>query len=103
MYSGTRWVVEAAKRVGGNVEDRERFFQAVRQVAQGEDIRGPIRLDEFGNPTQNVYVLKAEKVGGTMQNTVIHTYPAVSQFWTYNPEEFLKAPAYGRDYPPLKP
>jgi len=21
---------------------------------------------------------------------LIHTYPAVSQFWKYNPEEFLK-------------
>jgi len=27
----------------------------------------------------------------------------VSQFWKYKPEEFLKAPAYGRDYPPIKP
>jgi len=27
----------------------------------------------------------------------------VSQFWTYKPEEFLKLPAYGRDYPPAKP
>jgi branched-chain amino acid transport system substrate-binding protein len=34
---------------------------------------------------------------------VIHTYPAVSQFWTYKPEEFLKNPPYSRDYPPVKP
>ena len=47
MYSGAHWIVEGAKRVNGNVEDRERFFQAIKQAAQGEDIRGPIRLDEF--------------------------------------------------------
>lgn len=103
MYSAGRWIVEAAGRLGGHVEDREALLQAIRLVAQGEDLRGPIRLDEYGNPTQNVYILKAEKVGGAMQNTVIHTYPAVSQFWTYKPEDFLKAPAYTRDYPPLKP
>jgi branched-chain amino acid transport system substrate-binding protein len=34
---------------------------------------------------------------------VIHTYPAVSQFWTYPPEEFLKSPPYSRDHPPAKP
>jgi branched-chain amino acid transport system substrate-binding protein len=26
----------------------------------------------------------------------------VSQFWTYNPQEFLKNPVYSRDYPPAK-
>jgi branched-chain amino acid transport system substrate-binding protein len=33
----------------------------------------------------------------------VHTYPAVSQFWTYKPDEFLKQPAYDRNHPPLKP
>lgn len=103
MYAGTRWIVEAASKLGGNVEDREKFLQAIREAAEGEDLRGPIRLDEFGNPTQNVYILKAEKGPGGMQNAVVHTYPAVSQFWTYPPAEFLKTPVYSRDYPPLKP
>jgi len=103
MYSAARWIVEAAGRVQGNVEDRPRFFAAIRQAAEGQDIRGPIRIDEFGNPTQNVYILKAEKVGGAMQNTVVYTYPMVSQFWTYKPEEFLRAPAYDRNYPPVTP
>ena len=25
------------------------------------------------------------------------------QFWTYKADEFLKLPAYGRDYPPARP
>ena len=103
MYSAARWIVEAADRVQGNVEDRPRFLAAIKQAAEGQDIRGPIHIDEFGNPTQNVYILKTEKVGGTTQNTVVHTYPAVSQFWTYKPEEFLRAPAYDRNYPPVTP
>ena len=41
-------------------------------------------------------------LGGRLQNTVIHTYPMVSQFWTYKPEEYLKLPVYNRDYPPCK-
>jgi hypothetical protein len=32
----------------------------------------------------------------------IHTFPKVSQFWTYDPAEFLKAPVYSRDYPPCR-
>jgi ABC-type branched-subunit amino acid transport system substrate-binding protein len=30
------------------------------------------------------------------------TYPAVSQFWTYKPEDFLKQPLYTRDSPPCR-
>ena len=50
-------------------------------------------IDKWGNPVQNVYVRKVERVGGQLQNSVIFTYPAVSQFWKYNPDEFLKMPA----------
>ena len=35
-------------------------------------------------------------------NTVIYTYPDVSQFWTYEPKEFLQNPVYSRDFPPAK-
>ena len=44
-----------------------------------------------------MYVRKVESVGGRLQNSVIHTYPNVNQFWTYRPEEFLKNPVYDRD------
>jgi branched-chain amino acid transport system substrate-binding protein len=44
-----------------------------------------------------------ERVGGRLQNTVIHTYPNISQFWSYKPEDFLKNPVYDRDkYPGCK-
>jgi branched-chain amino acid transport system substrate-binding protein len=104
MYSTGRWVTEAARAVEGKVEDRARFLAAIRKASETtEDPRGPIKLDEYNNPTQNVYILKVEKVGGRLQNVVIHTYPMVSQFWTYKPEEFLKTPAYDRNHPPVRP
>ena len=61
-----------------------------------------MKMDDLGNPIQNVYIRKVERVGGKLQNTVIHTYPNVSQFWTYKQDEYLKAPAYDRNYPPCK-
>ena len=104
MYSAGRWITAAASALEGQVEDRGRFLAAIRRASETTpDPRGPITLDEYGNPTQNVYILKVERVGGKLQNTVIYTYPKVSQFWTYKPEEFLKMPAYDRNYPPPKP
>src|SRR5215831_1916961 len=104
MYSSARWIVEAAIALGGQVEDREKLVAGIRRAIETTpDPRGPIKLDEYGNPTENVYVIRVDKSGGKLVTTVIHTYPLVSQFWTYKTEEFLKSPAYSRDYPPVKP
>lgn len=104
MYSSGRWIAAAAQALNGQVEDREKFVAAIRRAIEvTPDPRGPIKLDEYGNPTENVYIVRVDKSGGKLVNTIIHTYPLVSQFWTYKPEEFLKNPAYGRDYPPVKP
>src|SRR6267143_537145 len=104
MYSSGRWIIEAARSLHGNVEDRDRFLAALRRASETtDDPRGPIKLDEYGNPTENVYIVRVEKLNGQLQNTVIRTYPMVSQFWTYKPEEFLKTPAYDRTYPPVTP
>ena len=101
-YTGARIVGEAIKAIGGRVEDRAAFMAALRGVKITDAPRGPVEMDAYGNPTQNIYVRKVERVGGKLQNTVIHTYPSVSQFWKYNPEEFLKQPVYSREFPPCR-
>ena len=101
-YTGTRWIVEAVKAVGGKVEDREQLLAALRKVDIKDAPRGPISVDQWGNPVQTIYVRKVERVDGKLQNTVIATFPAVGQFWKYNPDEYLKLPLYTRDQPPCK-
>jgi branched-chain amino acid transport system substrate-binding protein len=90
----------ALESIGGDIENVDRFLGALRKVDLSDAPRGPIRFDEYGNPIQNIYVRRVERVGGRLQNTVIHTFPAVSQFWNYKPEDYLKNPVYSRDYPP---
>ena len=101
-YTGARIIDEAVRAIGGKVEDRTAFMAALRRVQITDAPRGPVQMDAYGNPTQNIYIRKVERVGGKLQNTVIYTYPAVSQFWKYNPEEFLKQPVYSRDFPPCR-
>jgi branched-chain amino acid transport system substrate-binding protein len=101
-YTSARMVDEAARAIGGDLEDRDKFMAALRKVEIPDAPRGPVKLDAWGNPIQNIYIRKVERKAGELQNTVIHTYPAVSQFWKYNPEEFLKQPVYGRDHPPCR-
>ena len=50
----------------------------------------------------SIYIRKVEKKDGKLVNTNIQTYPDVSQFWTYDPKQFMAQPPYSRDYPPMK-
>jgi branched-chain amino acid transport system substrate-binding protein len=87
--------------IKGKIEDKQAFMKAVRGI-KVDTCRGPVRFDQYGNVVGNVYLRKVERKDGRLVNSVIHTYPNVSQFWTYKPEEFLKNPVYSRDWPPAK-
>jgi branched-chain amino acid transport system substrate-binding protein len=101
-YTAGRFIYEALVAIRGNVEDKERFLGALRKIRIPDAPRGPVYLDEFQNPVQNIYIRRVDR-RGILRNTVIFTYPKVSQFWKYNPEEYLKQPVYSRDYPPIRP
>jgi branched-chain amino acid transport system substrate-binding protein len=94
------WTKTAADAINGRVEDRAAFLKAVR-AAKINAPRGPLRLDEYDNPIQNVYVSKVQKIkhpvlGEVLTNVPFKTYTAVSQFWTWKPDEFLKRGPYKR-------
>jgi branched-chain amino acid transport system substrate-binding protein len=92
----------ALEATGGDIENVDRFLTALRKVDLSDSPRGPMKFDAYGNPIMNIYVRKVEKVNGRLQNTVIHTFPNISQFWTYTPDDFLKNPVYSRDNPPCR-
>jgi branched-chain amino acid transport system substrate-binding protein len=96
MYTGAKWLVKAVEAVHGNVEDSAAIVDALRHVKLADAPRGPVELDDYGNPIENVYIRKVERVNGQLQNTVIETMPRVSQFWKYNPADYLKQPLYSR-------
>ncbi len=99
-YTAGLWVKTALDKINGNVEDRSGFLKAMRSV-EVKAPRGPVKLDAYDNPIQNVYVSKVERVnhpvlGNVLMNKPIKTYEAVSQFWTWKPEEFLARGPYKR-------
>ena len=101
-YTGGIILKAALEAAGGDVEDAGKILAALHRVTLTDAPRGPVKFDEYGHPVQNVYVRRVERVDGRLQNTVIHTFPSVSQFWTYRPDEFLKNPVYSREWPPCK-
>ena len=102
MYTGGKWLAAAIESIGGRVEDSAALIEAIRRARVTDVPRGPVQLDSYGSPIENVYVRKVERVNGELQNTVIQTFPNVSQFWKYDAEEFLKQPLYSRQYVPRR-
>jgi branched-chain amino acid transport system substrate-binding protein len=101
-YGAGLMLEQALKATGGKIEDKDAFMKALRAVTVANDPRGTIKLDDYGNPVMNVYIRKVERKDGKLVNTVLKTYPDVSQFWTYDPKQFLASPVYARDQPPAK-
>jgi branched-chain amino acid transport system substrate-binding protein len=98
-YVGAEYLNRGLAAVKGNTSDAVAFVKAMRAVRVTDAPRGPVRLDDRGNPVQNIYIRRVEKQGSQLQNVVVQTYPNVSQFWTYNPAEYLKQPVYDRTHP----
>jgi branched-chain amino acid transport system substrate-binding protein len=99
-YDSGHWIVKAIESLHGDVSDRHKVMAALRKVQLTDSPRGPMKLDGYGNVVDNIYIRRVDEVNGKFQNTVIYTYPMVSQFWKYKPADYLAHPAYTKDYPP---
>lgn len=103
-YTEAEWLNTAFQKVHGNVTDKKAFLAAVRGVSFKNTPLGPMKLDAYGNPIENVYIRTVEKTPTNYQgvakiwNVPVHTYPNVSQFWTFSPSKFLKQPDYSTTF-----
>jgi branched-chain amino acid transport system substrate-binding protein len=101
-YTAGLFLEEALKQVNGKFEDSAAFVRALHNVRLTRGPMGPIRLDEYGKPILTIYVRKVERKDRVLVNTIVETIPEVSQFWKYDPKQFMASPPYSRDYPTAK-
>jgi branched-chain amino acid transport system substrate-binding protein len=105
-YTTAELIDDAMKKAGGKYPSPEKFVELLGDL-KIDAVRGPVHFEDR-NPVQNIYIKKVEKTKmfgydkAELWNTVIKTYPNVSQYWTYGKEKFLKQPVYSREFPPCK-
>jgi branched-chain amino acid transport system substrate-binding protein len=106
-YTTALMIDDVMKETGGKWPGPEAFI-AKMAALKVDAPRGPLSFDDMRNVVQNIYIKKVEKTTlfgydkPELWDIVIKTYPAVSQFWTYGKDAFLKQPVYSRDFPPCK-
>ena len=102
MYLAGQCVEAAIKALDTKADDRKAFAEALHKVSLTDTPRGPVKFDHLGNVVGDVFIRKCERKDGKLVNTIIKTYPQVSQFWTYDPKQFIQQPVFSRDFPPSK-
>lgn len=68
-----------------------------------DTVIGPISFDEYGQSVPSIYIRQLQYVDGVLSNKLIKTYEKVSQFWTYNPQEFMNGQRYSETWPTVTP
>lgn len=85
-------IAEALKKSGGQVKGED-FVRILRSL-ELDAPRGRITFDQYGAPIQDYQIRTVQSVDGKQQNVIIQSYPALSQFWKWTPEEFMAMPRY---------
>ena len=101
-YTALLIIEEALKTTKGNTADAAAFLKAMHDVRLTHGPIGPVKLDEYGTPILDIHIRKVARVNGKLTNTIVKTYPQVSQFWTTPAAEAVKQPIFSRDFPPSK-
>ena len=99
LYLGGMCVEAAITKAGDKATDGTALAEALHQVELKDSPRGAFSIDKYGNAVGTVFVRRCERQGTELVNTVLKTYPNVSQFWTYGDTAYLANPVYGRDVP----
>jgi branched-chain amino acid transport system substrate-binding protein len=101
-YTALLIIEEALKATGGRTDDAAAFLKAMQEVRLTHGPIGAVKLDEYGTPILDIHIRKVARVNGKLVNTIVKTYPQVSQFWTTDPKEAVKRPIFSRDFPVSK-
>lgn len=107
-YTSAQWIDAAItnyrKKSGASAgaipawidKNPDQFIAAIVSTSLPVTSRGPLRMDAYHNPTNNLYIFK---VDAPNHKVVLATIPNANQFWTETPKQFLNHPVFSRDYP----
>jgi branched-chain amino acid transport system substrate-binding protein len=100
-YTAAQWVVQALNQVNCKItgSDQQAFLNAIKTLKLNDTPFGPMSLDSYGNPIENVYIREVKtNSDGKQWNEPIATIDNVSQFGTVDPATYLQQPVYSKTF-----
>lgn len=77
----------------------EAFASASQEIDLSDTPSSAVTVDGFNRAVRDFYIVELVDDGGTITDSLVETIPQVSQFWTFDQEEFLANPLFSRDFP----
>jgi branched-chain amino acid transport system substrate-binding protein len=97
-YMMAQITAETLKQTNGKV-DGSPFIDTARKLTFDDSLYGKVSFDDHNNLVGPVYATEVQKRdAGGYWNVPVKTYDAVSQFWTWGADEYLKNPVFSRDF-----
>jgi branched-chain amino acid transport system substrate-binding protein len=80
-YLSVDVICRALETVRGNIEDKDRFLEAIRNVKY-DSVYGPFEFDlRDQNMRQNYKILRNEMVGNKVGQVVVYEFPKAEDWW----------------------
>lgn len=77
----------------------EALVAAVGEADLSGSVWGDVSFDDYGNMVAPVYMRTVEaRADGSLWNVPFETFESVSQFWTYDPADYLANPAFSQEF-----
>jgi branched-chain amino acid transport system substrate-binding protein len=88
-YSAAQVLEAVLKQINGNIEDKQAFLDGLYKF-NVQSAKGPLKLDQYHDVIQNVYINKTVAQGSGYGQELLNTYQNVGQSWTYSPAQFAR-------------
>ena len=78
----------------------ETFAAASQQIDLSDAPSSAITVDQYNRQVRDFYIVELANQGGKITDRLVETVPEVSQFWTFDEQEFQANPLFSRGFPP---
>lgn len=83
----------AIENLKGNLGDKNAVNQALKNVSF-DSPRGSFKFDAYNSPIHDIYAFEVARVNGKLVNKPIAKFPQISQFYTWEPKQFMAMKPY---------